>query len=167
MRDYTLTGPRTYRSATADAPRASRPLPPQRCAGPLSNTQKAELSIGFRKAWNADGGYGDADAYRRAGVLAATGKPGLTACTQDDYLKCKAKIAELLREDGDAINHHIADQTAPQRVAMHKLNEACRRQGKTEAYVAAIARSRFKCSLADCSDKQLWWLVFTIKNRRS
>lgn len=155
MRTYTLKSQSTFR----------RPLPPQRPAGPLTKTQKAELSIGFRNAWALEGGYGDADEFRRAAVLAATGKAGLTACTQDDYRKCKAKIAELMGEDGEAINHHLADQTTPERVEMHLLKEALAKSGKPMAYAAAIARRRWKVTVEELSASQLKQLKFTILKR--
>jgi hypothetical protein len=158
---------RTYTLHRTPGSRPSRPLPPQRPAGPLSNSQKAELSQLFRRAWTADGSPGNADEYRRIAVQAATGKAGLTACTQDDYLPAKARALEILGESGRALNLHIEHQTAPQRVAMFKLEEALVRHGKNEAYAEAIARNRFKCSLTECSAKQLWWLVFTINNRKA
>lgn len=176
-RAYSLDPSRTFRtpgqpgSAIGNLPSAiakprPRVTPSAPARGPLSNTQKAKLSIAFRQAWALEGGYGDADAYRHAAVLAATGKLGLTACTQDDYRKLCAKAAELIGEDGEAVEHHLADQSTPERIALHKLREALREKGKPEAYAAAIARSRFKCSLEECSAKQLWWLVYSIRNAK-
>lgn len=128
--------------------------------------QKAKLCIAFKQAWSLDGGYGDPEAFRHAAVLAATGKPGLTACTQNDYRKLCAKAAELLGEDGEAVNHHLADQTTPERVAMHLLNQALSYAKKPMAYAQAIARRRWKVTVEELSAGQLKQLMFTIRNRK-
>lgn len=196
MRNYTLNPGKSFFRSTGKAPveAASLPLgkphaqpkrqdaastPPRtapyqrnagRLGGPLSNTQKAELCIRARDAWEAlrrqrpelvEG----LDDFRHAQVMHAVGKPGLTACTQDDFLPVRARFLELNGQSGAALNAHLAHGTEPKRVAMHKLNEALARAGLPLAYAAAIAKRQHKVTLDDLTVKQIWNLTFTINNR--
>ena len=157
--------PRTYILRTPGEPlRALHRPSPQRLGGPLSNEQKARLCILSASAHDLDGPL-DAEEFRHEQVKLATGKPGLTACTQDDWNLLHAHFLALNGETGQAYQAAIRHGTEPARVAMHKLHEALRKAGLPMAYVAAICRRQFKCAPEDASPKQLWNLVFTINNR--
>lgn len=156
---------RTYiLKAPGAAPVAVRRMPPQRLGGPLSNEQKARLCILSNEAHDFDGPL-DADEFRHEQVKLATGKPGLTACTQDDWNLLHAHFLALVGRSGEAFNAAMKHGTEPQRVAMHKLHEALRRAQLPMAYAAAICRRQYKCEPDAASPRQLWNLIFTVNNR--
>ena len=137
-------------------------------AAPLDNSQKRYLSQLARRAWLKLGAELDGQAetdFRREHVAKATGKFGLRCCSQDDYGAAKAHFLELLGESGHALNALVHQQGNAQRIAMHKLKEACHYAHVSLEYPAAICRQQFKCNLSAATDKQLWCLTFTVKNR--
>ncbi len=141
---------------------------PTRNAVPLANVQKAELSILAREAFEQRGGeckLGPADDWRRDQVHIATGKHGLTACEQRDYLSIKAHFLALKGDTGRAMNAHLASEAEPRRIAAFKLMEAIKANNLTLGYAEAISRRQFKHTVAECSAKQLWNLTYTINNR--
>lgn len=149
--------------------RKGRNAMPTRLGGPLSNEQKARLCILARTAFERTNGHSpstaEADAWRHDQVERATGKHGLTLCVQDDFKLIQAHFLNLAGEGGQALNAHIAHETEPKRVALFKLSEALAVIGKPIAYAAAICRNQNKCELSEATDKQIWRLVFTVKNR--
>jgi len=104
--------------------------------------------------------------WRREEQVAAVGKPSLRGCTQDDYKPLMAHFLALAGRTGEAYDAQRMSQAEPKQVALHKLNGACAVAGVSMGYAAAIARNRFKCAIEDLSVKQIWQLVFTVKNRR-
>ena len=58
------------------------------------------------------------------------------------------------------------DADNDRRIARYKLDQALRERGLGESYAAAICRTQYRCSLAEASPRQLWRLVYTIRNRR-
>jgi hypothetical protein len=141
---------------------------------PLSKDQKRILSQFAQRAFNRDRaialGRGEtlpetADEYRRRHVATACGKHGLRCCSQDDYGLVKAHFQDLLGETGKAMNTLVHAEGNGRRVAEHKLVRACEAAKLSVAYAATICRNQFKCSLEDATEKQLWCLTFTVKNR--
>jgi len=104
--------------------------------------------------------------WRRTEQSAAIGKPSLRGCTQDDYKPLMAHFLALAGEMGAALDAHIMSHLEPKRLVMFKLTEACQKSGVTMGYAGAIVRNRWKCTIDDLSVKQLWQLVFTVKNRK-
>jgi hypothetical protein len=141
-----------------------RKLPPQRLGGPLTNKQKATICQLAAKSHDLDGPL-DASEHRHAECVKATGKPGLTACTQDDYKPLLAHFLALAGQDGAAFNAAVDHGTEPKRIALYKLNEALGKAGLPMAYAAAISRRKHHCEPADLTAAQLWQLVFTINTR--
>lgn len=175
MRTYTLNTARAQFRATVparpQAPIAHRPSP-ARLGGPLTNTQKAELSILCRQAFDLHNTLAGpaatraAEDFRHTQVHAAVNKPGLTACTQDDYLPLRAHFLHLLGRDGEALNAHMAHGTEDKRVALFKLNESLAKANLPMAYAAAIARrQRHGRGIDELTAKELWQLIYTINNR--
>jgi hypothetical protein len=143
-------------------------------AAPLTNVQKRILSQLANRAYNRDlailRGRGEiiletADDYRRRHVAAASGKHGLRCCSQDDYGAVKAHFQDLLGETGKAMNTLVHSERNGRRIAEFKLVKACEAARLSLAYAANICRAQFKCSLEDATEKQLWCLMFTVKNR--
>jgi hypothetical protein len=157
--------PRTYILQAPGGPAfAPRRLPPQRLGGPLSNAQKATLCQLAAKSHDLDGPL-SAEEHRHAECVKATGKPGLTACTQDDYKPLLAHFLALTGETGAALNAAIEHGTEPKRIALHKLGEALQKARLPMAYAAAIARRQRGREVADLNVKELWQLIYTINNR--
>ena len=136
---------------------------------PLSNTQKAKLAILARKAARAmhltfvnDTQY---QMWRHEQQTKACGKHSLTLCSQDDFNPLVAHFLDLAGESGEAMNRLLKHGVEEKEVAFHKLTEACDQAGLPMAYAATVSRNKFKVGLNDCTAKQLWQLVFTIKRR--
>jgi len=170
-RTYVLGSDRHFRDGGAPKPasrEARAPLPTQRLGGPLSNDQKARLCILAKDAYLLQPGASrcpDAatlDAFRHAEVAHATGKPGLTACTQDDWNLLHAHFLALTGETGQAFNAAVKHGTEPKRIAEFKLNQALQKAGLPPADAAKICRSKYKCALEDATAPQLWKLTFDI-----
>lgn len=146
-------------------------------SAPLSNRQKRDLSKLASRLFALEAararGRGETpatskaagDAFRRDQVAAACGKLGLRCCSQDDYKLVEAHFLNLLGESGQAMNALVKHQTNPRRVAEYKLVQACEQAGLNLAYAAKICWHQFKCSLEDANEKQIWCLIFTMKNR--
>ena len=137
---------------------------------PLSKKQKAAICQAAHKAAAKQklefGSSKEFEEWRRSEQADAVGKTSLTGCSQDDYKPLMAHFLALSGETGAAFDAQMMSQLEPKRVAFFKLGEACDQAGVAMAYAGAIARNRFKCGLNDCSPKQLWQLVFTVRNRK-
>jgi len=107
-------------------------------------------------------------------------RQSLREATQRDYALLRAHFlrlrAEGLATQGDQARADAVEHTADQwsvraatdgtRRARYLLRQALRDRDLREDYAAAICRTQNKCSLDDASEKQLWRLIFTIRNRR-
>lgn len=135
-------------------------------SAPLSHFQKRYLSQLARRAWQAaEREVADEATFRHAEVARASGKAGLRCCSQDDYKRVEAHFLNLLGETGQALNAHLAAETEPVRQAEAVLRRECQRFGLALSYPAAICARQFRCPLAEATEKQLWNLVYTIRNR--
>ena len=133
---------------------------------PIGNGQKARLCILARRAWERAGAPGDPDEWRRGQQAAACGKPSLRLATQNDYLLIRARFLDLLGESGAAFEDLVRQQSEGRRLAWNKLETACKERGLALAYPDAICRKEYKRGLEDADEKQLWRLVYTVRNRR-
>lgn len=105
------------------------------------------------------------DDFRHSEVAQACGKAGLRCCSQDDYKLVEAHFLALLGRDVAAFNAGVRAATEPRRQAEAVLVRECERFGLRLSYAAAICRNVFKCSLEDASPKQLFKVMYTIRNR--
>jgi hypothetical protein len=103
--------------------------------------------------------------FRHDQVAQACGKLGLTCCSQYDYKSVEAHFLNILGQTGAAFNCHMAAQSEPRRQAEAVLVRELARFNINISYAASICRNQFKCSLDDASEKQIWCLVYTVRNR--
>ena len=148
----------------------------------LSNKQKAILCQLARKAWdqwpereafldvNPDFSKSAAfEAWRRNEQLEAAGVASLKSATSENhYLRIKAhwedKLGHYERAAKDLLKH--ADEACLQ--VLYKIYESCAQRGLDyPGYPGAICRRQYKCALEEASEKQLWSLCYTIRNRRT
>lgn len=148
---------------------------------PLSKFQKAELAQLARAAYDGWAGRAEFEAanlelsrtkcfeaWRHVETGKATGGvQSLRDCTQNHYGRVKAHFLELNGNTTGADRARSRDADNPRRIAMHKLKAALAAGGHQESYAAAICRRQFRCGLAEASAKQLWNLVFTVRNRNT
>lgn len=152
-----------------DAPRAT---------GGLSNDQKTKLAILARRAYDKhkDAGLIDDDVtfddWRGAECSAATkGRvTGFRSATNRDYRLIRGHFAMLAGEVEiafhDAVNGDPAQADWEQ--AWNILARETRAKGlKFPDYPAAICNTQYKCPLRDATKKQLWSLIYTIRNRKA
>lgn len=139
-------------------------------SAPLSKGQKSYLSQLARRAWaktiaDADGVGPEESQFRHDQVALACGKLGLRCCSQDDYKIVEAHFLNLLGETGRAMNALVRSQDNPRRIARYKLDQALREAQLETGYAEKICRAQFKCGVNEATEKQLWCLMFTVKNR--
>jgi hypothetical protein len=148
----------------------------------LSNKQKAEICQLAHEAWEARADIREPllecnlatmsktaifEAWRHVEQGKAVGRQSLTKCTSEgDFLKLCAHFRAMIPGQEQRAARTLARHAAePRLVAMHKLRQACSAAGLELGYAAAICRTQNKCTLDEASEKQLWRLVFTVKNR--
>lgn len=158
---------------------------------PFSPKQIRALSSIVRKAWTLQNDLdlidypGDLqgasmsskiDFFRRTNLSAAVGQTSYSDCHAiKHYLLVKSHFqrlageresAELTRqreEFGSAATHSTACS------ALAQIQQACREGGFDDAYVHQICRAKFggETDLRQLTEKQLWHLCFTLRNRAS
>lgn len=154
-------------------PTPTTPNAAERAAGawshyPLSREQKARLAILARRAWDARraGNPGlDADTFRREQSIKACGKR-ITEAAQRDYLTLRAHFEDLCGEPDRAMRTMWGEDNQAAKVAFRRLCIECKQRGLDLSYPGSICRRQFRCSLQDANAKQLWCLVYTVRNRR-
>lgn len=135
--------------------------------GALSHNQKAALCILARQTFDAIATATlDFNHWRREEQFNAVGKLSLCDCIQADYLRLKAHFENLAGKSGRAFDTLIRAETDEARIAMHKLREACADAGVQLEYAEKICRVQYKCALDEANEKQLWRLVYTVRNRK-
>ena len=139
---------------------------------PLSREQKARLSILAREAFakrhpgSLAGMERRITEFRHEEAIRCCGKR-VSEAAQRDYLPLKAHFQDLAGNSGAALNTLMRSESEPRRVALHKLTQECRARQLSMSYPASICKRQFGCDLPQASAKQLWNLVFTVRNRRS
>jgi hypothetical protein len=150
--------------------RRSRNRYPGAAGGLLDNMQKARICILARSAFERLGSGGVPPSnyadWRREEQFKAVGKLSLRHCLQSDYLSLVAHFQALAGDTDRAFNTHLRDSLQEKEIARYKLEEACEERGLNLSYPGVICRRQFKCELDQANAKQLWNLVFTVKNRR-
>jgi hypothetical protein len=148
---------------------------------PLSKKQKADLCILARRAWNAGAGEGwrgdlNADcsetalfrAWRRSQQHEACGLHSLTTCLQEsDYPLLMAHFAAMIHGN-DAQAGYWLERLAEDgrnRVLYILKREAGKAGLSWPSYPASICRRQYKCGLGAATERQLWCLVYTLRNR--
>lgn len=146
-------------------------------ASPLTNDQKQTLAILARRAfdfagakargrgepWNGDSAH--FEEWRHEHVAKACGKVGLRCCTQLDFRAVRSHFNDLLGNTRAAFNDALAAETEPLRQAQAVLVRELKAAGLRIDYALAICRNQFKCALDDANAKQVWSLVYTVRNR--
>lgn len=145
--------------------------------GALSNDQKTKLSILAKRAFDKhkESGLIDDgvrfDDWRHAECVAATkGRvTGFRAATNRDYLQIRGHFALLAGDVVTAFNDSQRDrpEQADWEQAWNILKrETTAKELKFPDYPAAICKQQYKCPLREATQKQLWSLIYTIRNRK-
>jgi hypothetical protein len=144
---------------------------------PLSAKQKQVLSMLARRAYTrlkgrgAEGGMRE-DVWRHEQAKLATASPGtegrrISEARNSDFKRIESHFLNLLGQAGAAMASEMQHGTNDVQMAMTKLQEQCALKGLQMSYPAAICRNQYKCALSDATAKQLWQLVFTVRNRKT
>ena len=140
-------------------------------AGLLTSSQRQALARLARRAWSAARERGataaDFDTWRHDQVQQVTGQPGLRHLTQQHFRRVRGHFLHLLGNDDSALRDIIAAETEGPRQTLFILARETTKAGLPMAYPAAIARNRFhNQNLDELTEKQLWMLIYTVRNRR-
>ena len=146
-------------------------------SAPLSKVQKRHLSQLARRAYNL----GRAKArgmdplneiltlaekdWRHNQVARVCGKDGIRLCGQEDYKAVEAHFLNIQGAPGQALNSHVASASEAQRTAMFILKRECAQNAFDLNYANAICHTQFKRNIYDATERQLWCIVYTIRNR--
>lgn len=146
----------------------------------LSRTQKAKIGQLATQAWRVWEGReafletnGELSAsacfaaWRHWQQGLACGRQSLRECTGDDYQLLRAHFLTLAGLEASAARAQERHISNPQRIARYKLRQALAAAGLPLEYAAAVCRRQYRCTLDDASERQLWCLVFTVRNRTS
>lgn len=135
--------------------------------GLLSNERKAKICILAQEAAEKCGvtAWREIDEWRKKEQLEKFGISSLTAATQTQYADIKAHFQALAGDLAGAYKTTRRGDDNPKRVARWHLNKALAAAKLAPVYAQAICKSQFHCTLDDASAKQLWNLVYTVKNR--
>lgn len=145
----------------------------------LSNLQKRDIAIAARQAYDA---WPEREAFEAINVELsrsecfnawrhveqgkAAGIQSLREMTQAHYGRVLAHFQRLAGHEAVAQRTLVRDQDNPRRIARWKLDQALRERGLDAGYAAAICRRQYRCGLDEASERQLWRLVYTVRNRR-
>lgn len=145
----------------------------------LSRIQKAEIGQLATQAWRvwegreafleANGELSQSAcfaAWRHWQQGLACGKQSLRECTGEEYQLLRAhflKLAGLEASAARAQERHISN---PVRIARYKLRQALAEASLPIEYAAAVCRRQYRCTLNEASERQLWCLVYTVRNRK-
>lgn len=143
-------------------------------SAPLTKDQRSLMMRRFvLPAWRRRQNEGlageDLEEWRREEQFKACHRTHLRSCTQADwpllcghFLRVMGRLDEARRMETRALTGNLP-------VARRKLEEALREAGPAlgdaRAYAAAIARRQFKRGLDELTERQVWCLVFTVRNR--
>jgi len=147
----------------------------------LSKCQKATLCQLARRAWElwpereaflrANPEYSATaafEAWRRVQQRQACGVESLRSCTSEHhYLLLRSHWNAAIGNHERAASDLLKHANEARLVVLHKLRESCLERGLDyPGYPGAICRRQYKCALEDAGEKQLWRLVYTVRNRR-
>lgn len=149
-------------------------------AAGLSKRQKADIAILAHKAWLAtperevllreNPEYSENEIFtiwRRDKQREAVGCDSLRMVHQDDYLRLLAKFREIMGDTAKATRLHVHAAEDGWRRAWWLLERSCKERGLAfPAYPGAICRKQYQCSLNEATEKQLFRLMYTVRNRR-
>lgn len=149
---------------------------------PLSRRQKAEVCMLARRAWEArpeeqeewrgglNAGLSESAlfrAWRREQQQSACGMTSLTTCLQEaDFPRLMAHFSTLAgdaQQAGYWLERLLEDG---RNRALHVLKRETERFDLAwPGYPGAICGRQYKCGLGAATEKQLWCLVYTVRNR--
>jgi hypothetical protein len=153
----------------------------------LSHQQKRDIAIAARRAYDAwpereafeaiNSELSKTDCFNAwrhvetgkatsAGSGQAVGIQSLKDCTQAHWAPVLAHFQKLAGDAAGAQRTLVRDAGNGRRVARYKLGQALTERGLETGYAAAICRRQFRCALDDASEKQLWNIFYTVRNRR-
>lgn len=144
------------------------PKPIPTLSKPLSNLQKATLSQwakkGYTRAKELDlTDEREAD-WRGREAIAACGRR-ISEATNGDYLILLTHFQNLAGDSGKAFSSAIRAESDPHRQALYKLREELRKAGLEESYAEKICMDTNRCTIAQATSKQVWNLMYTVRNR--
>jgi hypothetical protein len=158
---------------------------------PFSTKQIQSLSILIRNAWDLQtkldlieypGDLQNAsktdklDFFRRTSLMESCGKSSYKDChAVKDYLLAKAYFLRLAGNSREAESIRVRQEYGAASThtdacsALRQIEEAASEAGLSPSYIAKICAAKFggETDLRQLSQKQLWHLCFTIRNRAS
>jgi hypothetical protein len=138
---------------------------PEGAAKPLSNNQKARLSMLARKAYEHQKVQGMTATEWRHEI--AINKVGcrISEAMQKHWNDLKSTFEDLAGRPGKAFNTQLRAGDNKRRIALYKLTNELAAHNLAPGYAEHICQAKFKIPLAEASAKQIWALYFDITKR--
>lgn len=133
---------------------------------PLSRFQKMLLAKAARRAWLARGSPAPGEAAWRREQALRTAGVRISQARQSDYANLRACFLDAQKRHAAAFNVLVTEPQNKVRIARWKLLKECVQRRLPLSYPEAICRRQFRRPLDEATAKQLWCLIFTIRNRR-
>lgn len=138
-------------------------------AQPLTKRQKWRLSdlaesvyLFLQRAGQIQGE--DLKAWRGRIAMEACGKR-ISQASHGDYKLIQAALLHARGREEDARRVQIQAKATPAAIALHQLRELCRETHTPLAYAETLAKRFYKGTpLQDLTARQLWTVVYTIRN---
>jgi len=149
----------------ARKPRARSATPARK--GALTKRQLARICALANEAAEAHGvtGWREKIAWRHEQQQERFGLASLTAATQEQYADLKGHFEALAGHVAEAYETVRRGLDNQRRVARWNLEKALKEAGLPIIYAITICKHQYRCGLEDASTKQLWQLVYTVRNR--
>jgi DNA-binding protein len=135
---------------------------------PLSTKQKQVLVVLARQAagvqYVATEGP-DFEEWRREVSVQACGRR-ISEAVQRDYAVLKSTFEDAAGRPRQALRTVEREVDNKRRQGLWVLRQELQKAGLADGYAEVICRSQFKCAVSEASGKQVWCLVFTVRNRQ-
>jgi len=130
----------------------------------LSDLQRQKFFIAARAAYETRKPSLDFDTWRKDEMERTVGVDSikLVPSTGDAWLTLMIHFLTLAGETKQAYELGLRLGTSEKSIARHQLEACCKKNSVSLNYAAAILRRKYKVSIDDATDRQLWHIIFTI-----
>jgi len=98
--------------------------------------------------------------------MARVGRYGLRCCTQLDVQRIIAVCWDIRGRSDLALSHMLHDDgTAGREIGLWHLDRQLAAADLPHSYADTICRRMYRCSLSDATSRQIWSIVFMLRDR--
>lgn len=143
----------------------------------VSAEEKQEIAFILRQQGGRDSSSAVFDTWRRQELARIFAEPferarlepprSFAELRQKDYAPAMEHFAALAGDDAAAIEYRHRARVHGRAVVMSLIESSCRSRAlQFPQYPDSICRDQYGCQMIVASEKQLWTILFTVRNRR-